>query len=1176
MEKVRNNCGTKAIKAGLIQLSLFIFINSAVAATIDWKGTTNSDWGTGTNWSGGSAPSSGDAVRIGVVSFTSQPTLNSGATTTIASLTFGVSATSITLTINSGYTLAVTGAIIQNASSSILSSNTLITTITGGGSLSCASLQVGDSIHLLALLGFNNLQLTSTISSFHITGNVTVNSSNDVIIVGVGSNNAAFSLQGGTTTIDGSILTVNTVVNLLALVYTPATPKFSVDMPTGSALSPVLNLTNAAAIDPSSLTGSIDFYNNTGGTGTSTVNYNGSTQTVYTTTTTILDATPQTYQYLSIAGTGTETVGASSGGALTVGADLVTSANSTLLNVNNPTVTVSNNWTNSGNVTQGSGNITVANGLQNNANTITCGSGNLTVTAGIQINAGALTAAGGTVTDNGYFQNNGGALNCGSGNIIFKGLYQNNSGTFTASTGTVFFSGSTAQALTDLSSTGTTFNNVTFNGSNTATMNAGNANFAVSPIGVLTMVNPAQLVAGSASVPYLTLKSDTTGSATVAAIPSGCAITGFVKIQRFVQGSATYDVVKQRWKGRNYRLMSSPVNEGADASSNRPVSLNYLGASTIITDCTSSFGTTGGNPSLYLYNELYTPSGLTFISGNFIGITNINNTSASGNISTTDATNSTGNVYVGAGYMMFFRGDKVTHISGTPSKTSYPYVAPESVTFSTSGNLNQGSYSVRSWTGTAGLMYTTSNAGNLNVRGYNLVGNPYASSIDWSTFSNTTSTAPIYGVNINPTIYILNPTTNNYDTYIAGGAATGSASKIIPSGQGFFVRANNPSPTLTFNETAKTNTEVTGSNLLMGTSPAPLAVQQLLRLKLVTDSINYDDIVISFNSSASSKYNSSEDAEYLAGANALQGLSSISNDGIKLSINSLPLPKQTQQVIKLDASVKTSGIYTLQRTAIDALPAIYQVWLMDNYKKDSLDIRNNSTYAFNVNFSDTSTYGSDRFSIIIRQNPALGVHLLNFQATKVSDGAQITWKTENEENYTNFTVERSTDNGATFNVLGGFTSSALGTYSLLDSKQIIGANQYRLKIEDLNGTISYSKVVTLLNQSTDNLATVSNISIYPNPATSVINLSVNQNSIQGSNLFLTQTVAPNPGLIKPATSTSYSIKIINTTGLVVTSTTSSTTDWHGDVNQLSPGTYIIQVVNKSNNAVVGKGLFTKI
>ena len=271
---------------------------------------------------------------------------------------------------------------------------------------------------------------------------------------------------------------------------------------------------------------------------------------------------------------------------------------------------------------------------------------------------------------------------------------------------------------------------VAFSGGGTSTMSGGtnNVNFAVASTGVLTMSNSSKLVAGSSSAAYLTLKSDTNGTATVANIPAGCSITGFVTAQRFVQGSATFSPVTHRWIARNYRLMSVPVDEGVDGSGNYPFSLNYLGASTIITDCTSTYSTTAGNPSLYLFNEHYTPNNTTFTSGNFIGVTNISNTTAAGTITTTDATHGSAKVYAGDGFMLYFRGDKVTHkATGSPSKTSYPYVAPESANLQHYREFKPGcAYSpvVVDRHGRA-VIYHTSNAGNTAIRGFNLVGNPY-------------------------------------------------------------------------------------------------------------------------------------------------------------------------------------------------------------------------------------------------------------------------------------------------------------------------------------------------------------------------------------------------------------------------------------------------------------------
>jgi hypothetical protein len=666
----------------------------------------------------------------------------------------------------------------------------------------------------------------------------------------------------------------------------------------------------------------------------------------------------------------------------------------------------------------------------------------------------------------------------------------------------------------------------------------------------------------SSSPAALTLKSTASQTASVAAIPGAYSITGNVTVERFVTGGNTY--VGGKWIYRNYRLMSSPVNEGVSGSK-YPYSLNYLGASTIITDCTSSYATYAGNPSLYLYNEAYTPSNFSFTSGNFIGVTNINNTAASGHITTTDAAHTSANVYAGDGFMIYFRGNNVNNLTGSPSKTSAPYVAPENVVFSTTGNLNQGTYSVVSWTGTAGLMYTTSNAGNSTVRGFNLVGNPYASSIDWSTFSDTSSSAPIYGLNVNPSIYILNPITSNFDTYNATtGIATGSASNVIPSGQGFFVQANAASPTLTFTESAKTSTQVSGSSLLLGTPDAQSAYNSYLRIKLVTDTLNNDEIVIGFNSTSSTKFNGSYDVQFMQGSGTAQSIAALSSDSVSTSVKWVPLPKAAvNQSVRLNVMARKTGTYTIQRTDFKAIPKLYEVWLMDNYKKDSLDIRNNTTYAFDINLSDTASFGNNRFRVVVRQDPALMVHLLNFTANKITEGSQVVWVTENEANYTNFTVERSVDGGKTYTILGGVASNDLGAYSYLDKSPVNGANLYRLQIVDLNGTISHSNIVTVMYGNTTSLVKTG-IVVYPNPANNIINLAIASGFNSGS------------GVSQGTPAAAYDIQIANMLGAIVIKSKSSQQSFQADVSGLMPGTYVINVTNSNDNSSVGQATFIKL
>jgi len=353
------------------------------------------------------------------------------------------------------------------------------------------------------------------------------------------------------------------------------------------------------------------------------------------------------------------------------------------------------------------------------------------------------------------------------------------------------------------------------------------------------------------------------------------------------------------------------------------------------------------------------------------------------------------------------------------------------------------------------------------------------------------------------------------------------------------------------------------------------SVTKLLRLKLYIDQYNYDDIVIGFNAGASPDYNFNEDAKYLQGIDAAEGLFSFSSDGVPLSINLLPLPKQNADVVRLDVQAQSSGPITLKRTELDQLPAIYQVWLIDNYKKDSLDLRVDSNYVFNINKSDTASYGPNRFKVIVRQDPALGVHLLDFNASKANDGALIAWTTQNEENYTHFAVERSSDGGTIFNVVDSTISGGLGGYTFTDKTPPEASDQYRLKITDLNGTVSYSNVVTVMYGNTVN--TISGaISIYPNPTNGVLNLSISQGESSGPNLgvqsFGTASALP----ANNSNSSTYSIRIVNTSGATIKTATSSTATWQDNVAALSPGTYIVTVISNNNNKLVGRSTFVKL
>lgn len=137
-----------------------------------------------------------------------------------------------------------------------------------------------------------------------------------------------------------------------------------------------------------------------------------------------------------------------------------------------------------------------------------------------------------------------------------------------------------------------------------------------------------------------------------------------------------------------------------------------------------------------------------------------------------------------------------------------------------------------------------------------------------------------------------------------------------------------------------------------------------IKLELKKDTINQDNIVIYFTPKASTNFAPAEDAPLFSGFGN-QSLSSISSDGIPLSVNELPL-KQHGDRIRLDATAKTSGLYKLSLLQRDSIPRRYHIWLMDQLKKDSLDLSVHCSYNFDIVTTDTATYGKNRFAVKVR------------------------------------------------------------------------------------------------------------------------------------------------------------------------------------------------------------------
>lgn len=583
-----------------------------------------------------------------------------------------------------------------------------------------------------------------------------------------------------------------------------------------------------------------------------------------------------------------------------------------------------------GTVTLG-GAVNAIGDLTINSGTFTCGTNSVSV-AGYTHNGTTFNAPSTTLTLTGDFVNNG-TFNRNNGTVVFNGastisgtvnpIFQNiqiegtlsapltlnltgdftNNGTFTPGSGTVVFT-NTANGTKTISGTSTTtFNNLTVQ-NNTAATDA-SVNGTVNLTGVLTLNTNAVLDADGPGSGVLTLISsadDPTVDASVEPLTGSAAITGNVTVQRYmaIEGPPASN-------NRIYRYISSPVQNAtvADIQNEIPVTGGFTGSST----CSGCLT----NPSMFSYNETVTTGGI------------------NGGYEAFPVSSNTEQLVPGRGYAVFVRGNVD------------PVVSAGSALFDVRGPINSGTISLGN---PSGLTFTSS--GVLADDGWNLVGNPFPSTIDWNA-----ATGWVRPAALDATIYIRN---NGSDpqTYATWNGVTGTngGSRYIAMGQGFWVKLNNtPSPaTLSANE----NVKVAGQQTTFFRNGSP---DDLLRITLKNGSKS-DETVIHFREDATDAFDSHADAWKLA--NATINLSSLNPANEKLAINSLA-PFNCSGEVNLDISNVTPGNYLFEFSEFESFGEAVSISLIDNFTGTVKDVRT-GPYNFQVTTA-LQSYGSNRFKV---------------------------------------------------------------------------------------------------------------------------------------------------------------------------------------------------------------------
>jgi hypothetical protein len=255
-------------------------------------------------------------------------------------------------------------------------------------------------------------------------------------------------------------------------------------------------------------------------------------------------------------------------------------------------------------------------------------------------------------------------------------------------------------------------------------------------------------------------------------------------------------------------------------------------------------------------------------------------------------------------------------------------------------------------------------AGTSTDAGWNLVCNPYASPISWtSVFSHNT------GKNINGTMHVWSPESSGvWGDYTQGaGSGTNGQGDVIPAGQGFYVNVTSGSPSLDFAETDKT--DINSTNLLKSGANTDPNEFRLVLSGLWGDK---DETMFRFLPSATQEFDLDYDGDKLfstAGYAGLNGsynkyttISSKDNNGRHYSVNSLPVLKKN---ITLPILVRTMYTGTFSISAPNTGELATCLVLYDKLENKYQDLKKGA-YTFRI--SDTTSI--PRFELTMCQMDA--------------------------------------------------------------------------------------------------------------------------------------------------------------------------------------------------------------
>lgn len=687
-----------------------------------------------------------------------------------------------------------------------------------------------------------------------------------------------------------------------------------------------------------------------------------------------------------------------------------------------------------------------------------------------------------------------------SGTLTIQGNFsKTGASSFVHNNGTVVFSNSvTVQDYSCSSSVPVNFYNLT-NENVAAGLSILN-NMGI--VNTLTLTTNSKLNLTSGDIILL---STATNTAKLAAVPVTASInytgTGRFNVERYFPNNNPLS-------HRAWRLVTAPLNETGT-----------------IYD-TWQLGGAAYSPGNYHRGTLITGPQ---ISGNGLDYTPTNNYSLynydGANLISVKNTKIPLSPAISTGYLLFVRGDRNPVLTNIANN--------DFTTLNSRGKLQTGQVTIGA------------------SNNYSLIGNPYASPIDFNLIDKSN--------NVNPhRFYVFDPNLNQVGGYVTmedyaspgifipTAPYAGSAQdNFIQSSQAFFVvKAASGQASISFQETNKvSNYNPAIFRPLSGQGENGEFIRANLYLLNADGSKKIaDGNMAEFNETYS---NNVDIADAIKFGNINETFS-LTRNNQKLAVErragitekdtlfyQLTRSSQRNYQFELIANINSNGLVG---------------YLEDSYTKKStiINLLNTNLINFEIN-ADSASEVPNRFMLTFKnEGGPLALGFKYIRAKRENNSIALQWAAENVPNIQYFEIEKSGDGHffttiQTVKVIGNRTGDS---YKWLDATAMQGDNFYRIKMVARNGAIVYSQVVKI------SLAQlISSIEIYPNPVTDgTIGLKL-ANQPKGV----------------------YKIRLLNSAGQVIQNNTiehpggSITTTVITNNDKLSSGMYQLQVIipNKS-------------